>query len=1573
MFLFDVSGTGIIAGAAEPGAPAEEIELSADISADEAILLSDALENADTQEPGELPDESAGELPVETQEPSQEISQERTQEAQAALAAAPLSGEAMLTNAVVDEANTTPETAIGLTADESRQFTLPSGSDVRWYTVTVPYDNDCIKLDFTNFTSTAQSMYAAIYSADTVTGGSATSSNYLVRFGSFNTANTYYRKVDTAGVYYIKLYPYSSSYKVPDPVSITVSCVGNDGFEPNDTWQSAIDLEAVSVSKTFTINAPNDIDCFKLQTYNVGESFTVTISDFDYTCDAVSVYVYSESDLSAGKTDYVRCYTGFKQGSSLTYKADTPGWYYIKVLPYSTSSFVPSTKTQTIRYTVTPPDGNELNETWNTATELSAYANKTFTLNANNDVDWFKLTTTVPGQAFNVIVSGFTYEVDYSLSVRVYSGDALRANPNASYLFYQSGIGKTSAGQKTGNMDRAWKADTPGDYYIRIVPNSSSYSGSDSYIPQPLQVRYELIEPDGNEPNEAYHTATLLQDYTDKEFTLNGENDIDWFTFETTIPNEVVRLRFSGFASDYTDYISYIIYKDNAPTSEYVSVSDGSGSSDRNFVKTMSFLDVGKYYVRVKPNKTTERVESILKLRVERDIVAVDAQEPNDTWLTASYMDEDVTMQFNLPSNQDIDWFKFDVDEADRTLQLTATVPQGGTLSYRLYTGTELNAIGADYASYVDYNSTTSGGTHTWYWDLNSADTYYVKADWYNSSGNAELYAIRYNLIAPDEHENNDKWKNAAFVELYTDYEFTLPATNDYDYFRFTVDETNQTLKLNVQIPTGGGLNWALYRLDDFIEIGDNASRMAYDFTSGSGSYTDCYMLDEAGDYILRFSYYSTTTRTPYILRLETIEPDKYDEFVDNNDWTRAYQIDPYVNTQFTLPADNDDDWFKVTANADYQTLKVNLTTPQKGATYCYVYQLTDSGTSSIDSMNVSNSATGVNYTMLGKAGDYYLRFYNYTSYSSEGHTLPRSFWYELIEPDAYEYNNNSDIATRWAQNTPVTLTLPASNDVDWFQIDDVKEGDVITVYAQGLNRSGQRFYLSLYGSNGYTSGYDVSNATISYDSRYLIRTAQMTVKKEDAGQPYKYYIVVDDYPGENYYYSEGNTPVAITLKYTITRPGTPLTNLALAEIDGVIIPSGTKFVMVPIYTPIFASEKGLQWSSSNTAVADIDSDGVITALSVGSATIHAVRPAVSGDHPEPAFQASCVVNVIPPVPATGVVLSVEGHSEYHDSTHSEWFNESTPKDMAQGSNLLLRAQVLPEDATEFKVTWSVSDSDVLNVMSDGRVIAVGSGKASVTATTIDGEFTASMWVVVPDESHPVRGVSISQPSGTLYLGENATLQLSAQVLPTYATNQGISWSSSDETVATVDVTGKVTPLKTGCCDITVKTEEGNKTAACSITVLPPRIRVESVSLNETELQLPLYQTFRLSAIFNPADATDKAVTWTSDNRNVATVNRYGEVTALNIGTVKITVTTADGAKTASCTVMVAAGASVGDVTIDGIIDAADALLILQYDVGLRSLSTEQKAVADVNKDGFINAADAILILRYAVGLINVF
>ena len=174
-----------------------------------------------------------------------------------------------------------------------------------------------------------------------------------------------------------------------------------------------------------------------------------------------------------------------------------------------------------------------------------------------------------------------------------------------------------------------------------------------------------------------------------------------------------------------------------------------------------------------------------------------------------------------------------------------------------------------------------------------------------------------------------------------------------------------------------------------------------------------------------------------------------------------------------------------------------------------------------------------------------------------------------------------------------------------------------------------------------------------------------------------------------------------------------------------------------------------------------------------------------------------------------------------------------------------------------------------------------------------------------------VSSVSLNKPSTSIEAGQSE--QLTATVSPAGADDPSVTWSSSNTSVATVDQNGNVSALAPGTATITVTTTDGNKTATCTVTVTAPPapIDVQSISMKSaTTIGIGASET--LTVTYNPADANiNKALTWSSSNTSVATVDASGKVTGVAAGTATITATTANG-KTATCSVTVQAVAVTG-------------------------------------------------------------
>lgn len=320
----------------------------------------------------------------------------------------------------------------------------------------------------------------------------------------------------------------------------------------------------------------------------------------------------------------------------------------------------------------------------------------------------------------------------------------------------------------------------------------------------------------------------------------------------------------------------------------------------------------------------------------------------------------------------------------------------------------------------------------------------------------------------------------------------------------------------------------------------------------------------------------------------------------------------------------------------------------------------------------------------------------------------------------------------------------------------------------------------------------------------------------------------------------------------------------------------GETTALTATVAPSNATDKSVTWSSSSTAVATVDSNGKVTAVKAGEATITVTTK-------DGGKSATCKVTV---KAATVAVTGVEV--------------DPAELSLVEGTSATIKATVMPENATDKDVSWTSSSADVATVDRDGKVTAVKAGEATVTVTTKDGGKSATCKVTVTAKPVPVTGVKLDKTELTLKKGESVALK--ATIEPGKATNKKVSWSSNNASVATVDDEGKVTAVSGGNAAIIVTTEDGGHTATCSVTVLKD---VTGVRLDKTSITMRKGETVKLTATVSPDDAGNKKVTWKSGDEKIATVDESGNVRGTGFGTTSVTVTTEDGGITAACEVRV--------------------------------------------------------------------
>lgn len=340
------------------------------------------------------------------------------------------------------------------------------------------------------------------------------------------------------------------------------------------------------------------------------------------------------------------------------------------------------------------------------------------------------------------------------------------------------------------------------------------------------------------------------------------------------------------------------------------------------------------------------------------------------------------------------------------------------------------------------------------------------------------------------------------------------------------------------------------------------------------------------------------------------------------------------------------------------------------------------------------------------------------------------------------------------------------------------------------------------------------------------------------------------------------------------------VTSISLSETSKTIY-NNDKMTLIATVGPSDATDKSVTWSSSNSDIASVSSTGVVTGISAGTATITATANDGSGK------TATCNITVKQYV--TSISLS------------------DTSKDIYINDNLPLTATVDPSDATDKSVAWSSSNSSIASVSSTGVVTGLSAGTATITVTANDGSRVSASCVVNVLEAR-ITKIVFDIKSKEIHQYENFTI--TPTFTPDNASNKNLTWSSDDETVATVE-NGVVTGVGVGETTIMAVAQDGsNKFAFCSVTVLPNY--AESISLDLTSKLLNPGETVTLKATVLPATTTDKSVTWTSADEKVATVAADGKVTAVGAGTTTITAKTNDGTNlSASCTISVTGNSTI--------------------------------------------------------------
>ncbi|OPJ65071.1 Ig-like domain-containing protein [Clostridium oryzae] len=326
----------------------------------------------------------------------------------------------------------------------------------------------------------------------------------------------------------------------------------------------------------------------------------------------------------------------------------------------------------------------------------------------------------------------------------------------------------------------------------------------------------------------------------------------------------------------------------------------------------------------------------------------------------------------------------------------------------------------------------------------------------------------------------------------------------------------------------------------------------------------------------------------------------------------------------------------------------------------------------------------------------------------------------------------------------------------------------------------------------------------------------------------------------------------------------------------------GEKGKLYAIVLPDNATNKNVTWTSSNTAVATIDSDGTVTPVSEGVAIISATT-VVGG------YKDYCIVNVnkAPIVDVTGIKL-----------------DKNTAR-LTVGESIALKAAIEPKNATVQQVRWTSGDEKVAKVDDNGNVTGVSAGMTTILARSADGKYIDLCYIDVREK---IDSVNLSKSSLSMKVGDKPVI-IGATVAPSTVKNKKVIWKSSNPMAACVDTDGKVYAVSKGTTTITATSDEDDsKQGSCSVEVTDATnsgsdTGVTGITVSPDRKEMYVGDKLTLTASITPENASNKTVTWLSSDASIAKVDDAGNVTAVAKGLAYIIARSADGYHAGFCIV----------------------------------------------------------------------
>lgn len=908
------------------------------------------------------------------------------------------------------------------------------------------------------------------------------------------------------------------------------------------------------------------------------------------------------------------------------------------------------------------------------------------------DKDCFTIKTEKPGQDIALTFGGFNY------------ADKTKFNLNwdkTEYLISKNGTA-------------FFHATEPGVYGFSLSITNESKDVSRS-------MEVHLLDGDENELNDTKETATPLPIGTDAAFSIGGINDEDWFSFEA-VPEEgkskLYTLRLLDFDFENPESVCYEIY---APDGT-VAVSETAVSS--RHTRVFSCSQQGQYAVRLylkyvynssKYHASIQR--AALRIRVEEG--GDDPYESNDTWLDAAYIEPGQLISHVLPSG-DADWFCFTVPEDHMTLHVSSDC--AGIMS-AVFSGQTLAEDGdsANEIWHKDGYGLIAKSASNLYWKLGEKGLYYIKL----FGGSSEkIYSTTISLIPPEAIEDNDVWYRATPLYEEVTQAFDISAPNDPDWFCFTVPEgSGKTLLLDVaKTDTGRQQD----RVDFYL-------------------YREAYFSGQDDSNICSGFVYTTTQ--PYSERFScNLEPGTYYLSLENNSSSISRIQELSICYKLVPQLDNDtiataapltervwqDVWqagyFSIGERKAGEVVQIQYDNRgSKPKEFIHVYDA--------DGKEISSSYRANLNFRIPTDGVYYLKApecdVNVNAENEPMHLAHIRYYTHNDKIGAVE-------SVTMRPNESVFLDLWFSPDVSFSDKSEAEsltynwstgyltapntpEGSADLVFSNGYPEGDERrieAVVHVTWSEKLLSDISISNAPQSL----TVGSSAMLEANVDADSYIKYVSWKSSDPSVLRVLSNGKVVAvgqgeavitasvgectsSVTITVTGEQPGeSGLTGVSLDRYT-LTLYAGEEAEKLTATLKPEGTEATIRWTSSNQTAATVSQDGKVTPLAAGITVV----TAAAGD-----YRASCIVTVQPKrVRVTGI--------RFDEPTHT----------LMMGSTVTLQPIIAPDDATVKNLTWVSSDEQTATVSRTGIVTALSVGETTITATTVDGGYSAEIKIIV--------------------------------------------------------------------------------------------------------------------------------------------------------------------------------------------------------------------------------------------------